>query len=298
MSLTDVIEEVMEDFNKRNNKLDVWKELEKRMKKEGIKNRYNRLIHEIDSTEAYKILKVWDAVDEHLNKKKLKLGCLARSTFDIFKDLSEIDGVEEVIKALGDSGFEMVTYKDIGSYARLDQEHIKFFETFAKNGLYKRYAPLSNALSKLGYKGINNYSKSKYSQDQIYYLTSIVSLEGDVEGAMYVLATRGYKIDESIGLNSLDIKIISKVVEEDKKEISEGKGGIPIYLYNTGNVELFQDYFNDLEIEKKKSVLRLILDYESKVKDALLRTSEIEIRCWLEKNYESLLREVGFEDVK
>lgn len=296
MSLIDIVKEVIEDFDKRKNKQDVWETLQKKMKKAGLKERYNKLIHEIESLEAYKILKVWDAVDEHLNKKKLKLGCYARSTFDIFKELSEIDGIEEVIKILGDSGFEMLTYKDLGTYARLDPEHIKLFSTLAKDETYKRYGRLSKALSKLGYKGVNNYSK--HSRYQIEPLTTLVSLEGDIEGAMYVLATKGYKIDESVGLDYLDIRTIKKILKEDEKEKSEGKGGIPIYLYNTGNVELFQDYFNSLKAENKKSILRSILDYETKEepKEPLLRESKNQIREWLEKDYENLIREVGFED--
>lgn len=290
MSLTDAVKEVVEDFDKRKNKQGVWGALEKRMKKEDLKWRYEQLIHEIDALEAYKILKVWDAFDEHLNKKKLGLGSNARRTFEELKKLSEIDGIEEVIKTLADSGFEMPSYKDIFTYApRLEHEHTKFFMALAKDELYKKYGPLSKALSKLGYKG-GSYSKAL--QNQTEHLTTIISLKGDAEGAVYVLAANDYKIDESAGLDYLDIKNIKKIIEEDEKEKSEGKGGIPVLLYNTGNAELFQDYFNSLETEEKKSVLRLILDYEPK------EETNNQIKEWLEKNHENLLREVGFEDVK
>lgn len=296
MSLTDTIKEVVEEANKRKNKQDIWKTLEEKLKKEkSIKKEFNNLIHEIDNLEAYKILKVWDAVDEHLNKKKHGLGYRAYRTFNALKELAKIDYIEEVIKTLGDSSFEMPTYRDILTYTYLDENHVKFFGTLAKDELYKKYGPLSKALNKLGYKGINNYSKPP--QNQIEHFITTISLKGDVEGAMYVLAANGYKIDESAGLDYLDIKNVKKVIEEDEKEKLEGKGGIPIYLYNTGNAELFQDYFNGLEIEKKKSILRSILDYETKdAKDCLLRGSETQIRCWLEKDYENLIREIGFED--
>lgn len=292
MSLTDTVTDVMEDFSKRRNKSETWAALETKLKKIGLGEVYNKLIREIDSSEAYKLLKVWDMVDERLNKKKLTWGCRKRKTFEVIRALSEIEDIEEVIKTLEDSGFELPPYKDIFTYTFLDIDHLKLFESLSKDKSYERYGPVSKALNKLDYKGPNGYPKSK--QIQLEHLTNIISLKGDVAGAMYVLANNLYKIDETVGLDSLDIKSIKKIIAEDEKEASEGKGGIPVYLYNTGNLEMFQDYFNSLKTENKKSVLKSILEYETKEE----RKENNKAREWLEKNYECLIREIGFEDVK
>lgn len=293
MSLTDTVSGVMEEFNKRKNKSEIWETLEKKLKKAGFKDWYNQMIKETDSLGAYEFLKVWDAIDEHLNKKKISTWAAKNRSFEMMKALSKLDDIEEVIKTLGESGYELPNYKEnvFIHHVFLSENSLKIFEMLAKDGLYKKYGSVFKALKKLGYKEITNYAKSTYTQ--LSLLINIASLEGDVAGAIYVLANNGYKIDDPTGINKSDFNSIKKITEEDEKEKSEGKGGIPLYLYKTGDTEMFQKYFNSLEAGKKKSVLKLILDYETKE-----GSDKNQIQEWLEKNYKPLIREVGFEDVK
>lgn len=293
MGLKDTIREVVEDFNKRKNKSEVWETLEKKLIKNGFKEQYNKMMNDMDSLEAYEFLKVWDAIEEHLNKKKATWTYKGKS-FEGIKALSELDDVEDVIKILADSGYKLESYIDFPipkTNIYLTTNDIKIFKTLAKDGLYKKYGLVFKALNKFGYKRISGY-KNRYTQ--VDRLISLANLEGDAVGAIYVLVNNGYKIDDSTGISKLDIRSIKKITEEDEKEKTEEKDGIPIYLYNTGDAELFQDYFNSLETENKKSVLKSILEYETKQE----LQEQNKIRNWLEKSYEHMIREVGFEDVK
>ncbi len=292
MGLTDTVTEVLEDFNKRKNKSEVWETLEKKLKKAGFKDEYNKLIHELDSYEAYEFLKVWGAINQHLNEKEIRWGNRDEA-YKVMKTLSKLDDIEDVIRTITYSGYELHVYKDIpfGTDIYLHKDDVKIFETLAKDGLYKKYDSVFKALNKFGYRGVNSY---KNMSTQVEYITNLASLGGDVLGAIYILVNNGYQIDEVVGLNRLDLKGIERILEENEKEVSEGKGGIPVYLYNTGNLELFQDYFTSLKMSDKKSVLKSILEYETKQESQ----EHNKIRDWLEKDYESLIREVGFEDVK
>lgn len=289
MSIKDTIAEVLEDFNKRKNKSEVWETLEKKMKKSGFKEEYNKIIHQLDSYEAYEFLRVWDAINQHLNKKEIGWGG-KDETFEMMKALSKIDDIEDIIKTIAYSGYELHTckYTLFGTDIYLCKDDVKIFETLAKDGLYKKYDSVFKVLNKFGYKEVNSY---KNMHTQVEYITSLAGLEGDVLGAIYILVNNGYQIDEVVGLNRLDLKGIERILEENEKEISEGKGGIPVYLYNTGNLELFQDYFISMKTGDKKSVLKSILEYETKQEPQ----EHNKIRDWLEKDYESLIREVGFE---
>lgn len=290
MSLKDTITEVVEDFNKRKNKSEVWETLEKKLIKNGLKKEYQKMVNKMDSSEAYELLKVWDALDEHFNKKKHRWNNI--KNVEMMETLSEIDDIEEAIKTLADSGYVLNSFmpSPISTVIYLEKEDIEFFKALAKDGLFQKYDSVFKTLSKFGYKSISNY-KNMY--DQADYLLRMACLEGDVMGSIYVLANSGYKIDGTLGLNRLDLKNIKKITEKNKKEISEGKGGIPIYLYNTGNLEIFQDYFISLKAGNKKSVLKSVLEYE--IKQELQEQNKI--RDWLEKDYENLIREVGFKDV-
>ncbi len=208
----------------------------------------------------------------------------------MMKTLSELDDIEGVIKTLADSGYLLNSYmpSPISTVTYLIEEDIRLFKTLAKDGLFKKYDSVFKTLSKLGYKSTSDY-KNMYNQAA--YLLSIACLEGDVIGAIYVLANNGYKTDGTFGLNRLDLKNIKKITEKSNKETSKGKDGIPVYLYNTGNTEIFHNYFISLKAGNKKSVLKSILEYETKQE----LQEHNKIRDWLEKNYESLIREVGFE---
>lgn len=289
MGLTDTVTEVVKDFNKRKNKSEVWETLEKKMKKSGFKDEYNKLLHELDSYEAYEFLRVWDVINQHLNKKEIKWGD-KDETYGMIKTLSKIENIEDVIKTIAYSGYELyiISATPFGTDIYLHKDDVKIFETLAKDGLYKKYDSVFKVLNKFGYKGVNSY---KNMPTQVDHIISLAGLEGDVLGAIYILVNNGYQIDEFVGLNRLDLKGIERILEENEKEISEGKGGIPVYLYNTGNLELFQDYFTSLTMSDKKSVLKSILEYETKQEPQ----EHNKIRDWLEKDYESLIREVGFE---
>lgn len=295
MSLKDALKEVVEDFNKRRNKSEVWKTLEEKLKKAGFKSEYEEMVHETDTFEAYEFLKIWDAINEHLNKKGYTWSN-KRRTFEIMKTLSKIDDIEEVIKTVAGTGYELYHFINdpvfrFKNYICLQETELEIFETLAKDGLYKKYDSVFKALSKFGYKNINGY---KDRHTQLSRLISLASLEGDVVGAIYALANTNHKIDYAEGLVKLDIKSIKKIIEEDEKERTEGKGGISVYLYNYGNLELFQDYFISLKVGDKKSVLKSILEYETKQEPQ----EQNKVRDWLEKNYKNLIREIGFEDVK
>lgn len=300
MGLTDTIEEVIEDFKKRNNEPEIWDILKKKLKKRGFNYKddyydYEDLVIEgISSVGANRFLKVWDTINQYLNKNNYKWNANSdyekiKKSFEVMKTLSEIDDIEEIIKILAETGYELLTTQ-YNNQVFLPEKSLNLFNALAKDKMYKEYNLVFKTIKRLGYKDIKSYETS--SSTQLDYLIEIASLKKDAVGAIYTLVSKSYQIDKIGGINTRDLKIIENIVEEDKKEKTEGKGGIPIYLYNTGNVELFQDYFNSLETEKKKSVLKSILDNESKEENSN------QIKGWLENNCENMLKEVSFEYAK
>lgn len=296
MSLTDKIEEVIEGSKKRNNEPEIWETLKKKLKKRGFNyegdyfNCKDLIIEGISSVGANRFLKFWDAINEYLNKNNhrwINENEKIKKSFEVMKTLSEIDDIVEVIKTIAEIGYEIPTcYND---QVFLNEEILNLFNALAKDEMYKEYASIFRALKRVGYKDIKSYDTS--GPAQLDYLTKIACLKKDAVGAIYVLASKGYQIDKVGGISTRDLKNIEKIVGEDKEEKSEGKGGIPVYLYNTGNVELFQDYFTSLKIGDKKSVLKSILDHETVTE---WEKPSDQNREWLEKNYEGLIKELTF----
>lgn len=287
MGLTDTIEKAIKDFEKRKDKSEVWEKLRKKLKKKGFKDCCEGIIADLGNDGAYEFLEVWDTLDEHLNKNGYDWdGNCKNDNIKHIKILSEIEGVKEIIKVLSEIGYELPTCKEEYKTCIHIGGSIQFFKTLEKEGLYKKCASVFKAFKNLGYQKMNSYVT--LPSTQLDHLIRIAYLKEDAAGAIYILANKGYKIDGAIGINKVDFKNIEKITEE-------GKERIPIYLYNEGDAKIFQDYFNCLETKKKKSVLKSILDYETKTESEGSNNRKLN-REWLEKDYKDLLREVGFED--
>jgi len=299
MVLEDVIKEVVEDLNNGPRKLEVLEILKKRMKKEGFKEElFPRIIGEIGVSEVDWFLKVLETLNKHFNKKGCKWGGCStyrRSSYKVMNELSKMDSAEDILEILAETGYELEIYKDFGSYIYLCDKDMNIFETLEKNGLYKEYALRFKALKKLGYKKINSYKT--LAKVQLDHLIKISQLEGDIIGAIYILASNGCQIDKFYGIDKLDIRGIKKIADEVQKEKVQGRGGSHIYLYEKGDVEIFQDYFNNLSVEDKKPVLESILEYEAK-KERTKSGNNKEIKKWLEVNYSGLIKEATFKSSK
>lgn len=269
---------------------------QKKLKKNGYKengSEYDEVMGEISLVGAYSFLQVWEALDKHINKDKRKWGGYSNyrmQTARAIKELCKINDIEKVIEVVGETGYDTLsTYSgEIFTYVCLSETNLQIFKNFAENDLYKKYGSVFKAIKKLGYKDIKSYDTSTINQ--LDNLTEISKLDGDIIGAIYTLAANGYQIDQIVGISKIDIQNIKQIIKKSKKENLENE--IPIYLYESKNPELFQEYFNSLEAENKKSVLRSILGYEAK-KDT---SSNNQAQGWLEKEYKDLLREVGFEN--
>lgn len=287
MGLTETIEKVIKDFDKRKDKSDVWEKLKDKLKKEGFRDP-SKIIADLGDDGAYEFLEVWGALDEHLKKKDYDWGGSCNGyNIDSIKTISKMEGAKGIIRILSEIGYQLPTYiEDRKSHVRVGDECVQFFKTLEKEGLYKNCTSIIKALKNLDYKDINSYETPAHAQ--LEYFIKIACIKEDPAGAMYILASKGYKIDKTIGLNKLDLSNIEKIAKEGKEEIL-------VYLYNEVNTRLFQEYFNNLEAEKKKSTLKSILDYETKTELEGSNNRKLN-REWLEKDYKDLLREIGFED--
>ena len=242
---------------------------------------------------AYEFLKVWDILEEHINKKGYRWRNY--NSFKVIKELSKIDGIEDIIKTLSIIGYELRTIKvDFTNYVYFLEKDSDIFKTLAEAELYKEYIVRFKALKSLGYEDIKSYKSS--AKIQLGRLVKIAKIQGDVVGAIYVLASKGYKIDQATGIGKFDIQNLEKVAGEVDKEKSEGKNGVPIYLYEKGNLEVFQDYFESLGYDDKKLVLESILDYQPE-EGRQETDGGVIIQKWLEENYLNLIKEVGFKNL-
>lgn len=289
MTLTDAIKKIMEDSGK--NTSETWKLLKKKLRKNGYSeggSEYDDVMAEIGLAGAHNILKVWEALDKHINKEGKKWGGRGRykkQNMVLMRKLCEIDNIEEVIETLGETGYDSLgTWTDVRTYVHLSEDNIGTFKKFAENKLYKKYIQTFNTLKKLGYKDIKSYDTS--TQNQLDHLTEISKLDGNPIGAIYILASNGCQIDQVIGISKRDILNIKHIIKEVKNE----KGGIPVYLYEKGNIEVFQDYFNSLNKEGKKTALGLILEYGAKEPSKSME----DIQKWIEETHKDILIESGF----
>lgn len=291
MALTDIIKRIIEDSDKKKNTPEIWELLKKKLKKNGYKENgceYDNIMAEVGLAGAYNILQVWETLDKHINKGGNKWGGhdeYRKENIIMMKKLCEIDNIREVIETLGETGYNILKIYsgDVYTYVRLSDDNLNTFKKFAENDLYKKYAQVFNALKKLDYKDIKSYDTS--TQNQLNYLVEISKLNGDPVGAIYVLAANNYQIDQVIGVSKIDLNNIQQIIEESKNE----KGGIPIYLYEKGHIEMFKDYFNNLSREDKKTALGLMLDHEDKESSKGME----DIQKWLEENHKDILTEAG-----
>lgn len=292
MALTNIIKKIMEDSDKKKNTPDMWEVLKKKLKKSGYKESEDRecdeTLGEISTVGAYKFLQVWETLDKYINKKGNKWGgSYSKENVAGIVRLCGIDNIEEIIRILGETGYDELATWNGGFYTHvyISERAIELFKTFAEDDLYKKYDMVFKTIKNLGYKGIKSYDTS--ASTQLGYLTKISKLDGDPIGAIYVLASNSYQIDQFIGLSKIDIQNIKQIIEEAQNE----KGGIPIYLYEKGTPEIFKEYFNSLSVASKKSALESILKYDNKEETS---NSREEIQKWLEESYKDMLTEVGF----
>jgi hypothetical protein len=291
MGLTNIITKIIEDSDKIKNTSETWDLLKKKLKKNGYKEdsaEYDNAMGEISLVGAYKILEVWEALDKHVNKNGNKWGGYSdnrRRSINMMRKVCEIDNIKEVIKALGETGYDSLEVYggDVYTYVYLSDKNLETFKMFAEKGLYKKYSQVFNAFKKLGYKDIRSYDTS--SQNQLDYLVEISKLNGEPAGAIYALASNGYQIDQVVGVSKRDVQNIKQIIEEAQNE----KGGISVYLYEKGILEMFKDYFNNLSGEDKKTAMGLILDHEDKESSKGME----EIQKWLEENHKDILTEAG-----
>lgn len=281
MKLTNLITGMV-DNKKRTDNLETWTVLKEKLKKNKYNNQddVDKIIEEISLAGPDKFLKVWDLLDKYLNKEGDKWsGGNKNRNIKMMKELCKINNIEEIIETLGKIGYVLaINYYTVF----IPEDDLKIFEKFAKDKLYEKCALSFKALKKLGYQSIKSYETPKSTQ--LGYILEISSLKGNVTGAIYALASNGYQIDQVAGINKLDIQNIKQVIKEAEKE----KGGISIFLYEKGNLEIFQDYFNNLKVEDRKSALESILEYDKE------NSNNKEIIKWLEETYKDLLKEVGF----
>jgi len=291
MGLTRIITKIMEDSEKRKNTSETWELLKKKLKKNSYKEgseEYDKAMGEISQIGAYNILGVWEALDKYINKNGNRWGGTSNyrdENITMMRKLCEIENVEEVIKTLGETGYDSLkTYSgDVYTYVRLSDNNLEAFKMFSSNGLYKRYSKVFNALKNLGYKDIKSYDTT--TKNQLDYLVEISKLNGDAVGAVHVLASNGYQIDQVIGVSRRDVQNVTQIIGEAKNE----KGGIPAYLYEKGILKTFQDYFTGLSNEDKKSAIGTLLEYEAKEPTEGMKG----IQKWIEENHKELLAEAG-----
>ncbi len=289
MGLANIIAKIIEDSDKRKNTSETWDALKKKLRKSGYKEGnpdYDQAMGEISIVGAYNFLQVWEALDKYVNKNGNKWGGYNKNdNITRMKKLCEIDNIEEIIKTVGETGYDNLATcsGDVYTYVYLSNENVATFKTLAENGLYQKYDLVFKALKKLGYKDIKSYDTS--SETQLNYLIDASKLGGDAAGAIYVLAANGYQIDQFIGVSKVDLNNIQQIIEESKNE----KGGIATYLYEKGHIEMFKDYFNNLSREDKKTAMGLILDHEDKEPSKGVE----DIQKWLEENHKDILTEAG-----
>lgn len=303
MALNNIVEEVLNDLNDMPKHVEALEKIKKKLKKEGFKESYNEIVRNLDIREVIEFLKVWEKLDALFNKKRYPWGGSndrRDDSFKVMKELSKMDNAEEMLEALAESGYRLKIYNHPdkilnATYIHLvEYEDLRTFQKFIKEDFYKKYYTAFKALKKIGYQNIDNYSESSRSV-QFDNLIAISRLEGDVVGAIYILASRDYKVDKEMGITTAELQGIEKIVKGIHEEKSKEIEGIHIYLYEAGNVKVFQDYFTNLSSKDKEKVLKSLLEYENK--DTETNNSQ-EITNWLEENYKELLKEVAFKTQK
>lgn len=202
-------------------------------------------------------------------------------------ELLELKGdVCKALDVLADSGYCISSYKEWGDFFFDDktiryvgEEDVRIVKKLVKPDMSSTYSNIFTKLKeRLKYKG----TKNRHSE--ISNLIGLSKLEGDVCGAIDILAEQGYKVNKS-GLTLNDLTTIERFAKDLwNKKI----GGLSIEqsrLYQD-DAKGFINYFSNINDEEKKGILRAILNCDHYNKEVI---------DWLDNNYANLIRDVGLE---
>lgn len=290
MELDDVVKAVL---NEAKTQLDEWHWFRKKLKDRGFKDDEQQLDsykYKADIGEAESFLKVLDKLEEKFDYKiKDFSDYLQRYQFEKILELSRLKGdVLGMLDALACTGYKLGSV-DVGSFFIIHKPYIEaknydLFKSLLKNNLFEKYLAVFKAFRNAFGCEYKDFSRSKQSE-HIDNIIKFSELDGDVRGAIYILASNNYMIEQETESIQKDMKKIEKIVKALENEKSENPNIVYLYLYKKSDTELFKKIFSDLSTEEKRSALEAIFNCD--------QHNEKTIK-WLEDEYSDLIKEVGF----
>lgn len=289
----DTLEKLVKELETSvNKKLEDWKSLKEDMKKRKL-SEYEQRMAQVSVDEAARVLAIVKKLEERFGYGQMfsDVGTTGGSPvqFERILELSKTEGdICGMLDALADAGYTLNEYKDKNQdkimIRYLAEKDVALFKRLLKDDLYKRFSETFKTLKKtLNYDNRACSSSNNYSE--IENLIKLTKTEGDVVGAVCLLAETGYRMNKEIGLTENHVEMIEYVTRTILKENEDGISFL--YLYKKLKPELFKEYFSNINLEKKKKVLEKIFesDYHNN-----------EVIRWLEESYHDLLRETSFKD--
>lgn len=285
MSIDDKLERIIEDIKSSEAKNSNYlKELEKELKDRKAKD-CEKLLRYVDPGEAGRILEVIKKLSECLNYTDLGYKGedypeahidLSPQQFKMILHISRLKGdVSGMLETVSYLGFSLKKHRG-KRYINSDEDKYLFTGLMKEGFSDEKKIVLKSLKDMLGY----SFCKT---QEECQKLTKVSGMEGDVLGAVCLLASEDCKINQKTGLTKKYLKALECLASE----LESMNGGNYSYLYKKVKPEFFKEYFSSLSLEKKKLALEKILESDHYDK---------EVVEWLEQNYYGLLREVGFKD--
>ncbi len=274
-----------------NKKLENWKNLKKDFEKRELYE-YEKHMGRISVDEAGKILAIVKKLEERFGYGRMfsdtEITGGSPVQFERILELSKTKGdVCGMLDSLADAGYALNEYKDEKDKTLIryfTQKDILLFKRLMKKDLYKKFYETFKTLKKtLRYDNKACLASNHFSE--IENLIELTKIEGDVTGAICLLAETGYKINKEAGLTENHVEAIERITRTILKEAENGIN--TLYLYKKLKPELFKEYFTNISLEKKKKTLEKIFESEYQNEEVI---------SWLDKTYPDLLREVGFKD--
>lgn len=299
MPIDNIIEKGLNDIRNLASKEAAKKvdSLKKEIKKEGN----FRLFERLSNSELGQFLKFFKKFQSCFNPGKKRLDFYKPYQENIIELYRMRGDLENMMETLADSGYKLDRYFniDLRIVKSVFQGDINIFEDLLRNDLFKKYSAVFNALKKgLGYKSVSSYGKREEMRNQTGTIIKLSQSDGDIVGAIYVLASNDYKINEKRGIIKSEVEFIENITKEIEKGKSRREGGSHIYLYKKGNVEIFKKYFSDLSSNDKGRVLESIFKYEYNSDEQNMGSNKKGIQEWLEKEYPEIVREIGIKSVE
>lgn len=273
-----------------NKKLEDWKSLKEDMKKRKL-SEYEQRMAQVSVDESTRVLAIVKKLEERFGYGQMfsDINITGGSPvqFERILELSKTEGgICGMLDALADAGYTLNEYKgnDKIMIRYLAKKDVALFKMLLKDDLYKRFSETFKTLKKtLNYDNRACSSSNNYSE--IENLINLTKIEGDVTGAICLLAETGHRMNKEIGLTENHVETIEYITRTILKETENGIG--PLYLYKKLKPELFKEYFSNISLEKKKKTLEKIFESDCH-NDEVIR--------WLEESYHDLLREISFKD--